>query len=314
MVGGWAAAGFAGVRRSRWMPPGARDDLLRAACFAALDRLRERFGDDVPRPALQPGFAFDGGRVPFLNWQKGIFRARRQGGPAALSVQTSVGSPYDADRETDEGFWYAYRAGPAGERDNSALREAAALAVPLAYFRSFRPGSHTPIYPVYVERDDPIGRRVLLTVGRMAHGEPDRMAGIQREYAWRESRVRLHQSRFRGIVLPAYADRCAICRLRERRLLDAAHIRPDAEPDGLAAVTNGLSLCTIHHRAYDQDLVGIDADHRVHVAARLLEDEDGPMLDLLKTFHGREIIVPRRAGSRPDRELLAERFERFAAA
>ena len=296
------------------MAPGERDDLLRAACFAALDRLRSRFRDDVPRAALEPGFAFEGTRVPFLNWQKGIFRASRQSGPAALSVQTSAKSPYRADRETTEGFWYAYRAGPAGDRDNAALREAAALTVPLVYFRSFTAGWYTPLYPVYVEQDDPIGQRVLLTVGRMALGEPAPVTGIQREYAWRESRMRLHQGRFRGIVLPAYADRCAICRLRERRLLDAAHIRRDADPEGVAVVTNGLSLCTIHHRAFDQDLVGIDGDRRVHVARRLLEDEDGPMLDLLKTFHGGEILVPRRAASRPDRKLLAERFEWFAAA
>ena len=61
---------------------------------------------------------------------------------------------------------------------------------------------------------------------------------------------------------------------------------PDVAADATASVTNGLSLCTIHHRAYDQDLVGIDADYKVHVARRLLEDDDGPMLELLKTFHG----------------------------
>jgi putative restriction endonuclease len=115
-------------------------------------------------------------------------------------------------------------------------------------------------------------------------------------------------------VLPAYAEQCAICRLKERRLLDAAHIRADASVDATASVTNGISLCTIHHRAYDQDLVGVDGDYHVHVARRLLDDDDGPMLDLLKTFHGGQIVAPRREAARPDRDLLAERFERFAAA
>jgi len=75
-----------------------RDDLLRAACFAALDRLRTRFGDDLPaRDGLGAGFMFDGQRVPFLNTQKGIFRAGRQSGPGALSVMTSSRSPYRDD-------------------------------------------------------------------------------------------------------------------------------------------------------------------------------------------------------------------------
>lgn len=297
------------------MPGEDRDDLLRAACFAALDRLRSRFGDDLPlRGGLDEGFSFDGQRVPFLNWQKGIFRARLQNGPAALSVMTSSRSPYGADEESDGGFWYAYRAGERGERDNDALRAAHSLQAPIVYFRSFMPGFYAALYPVYVEEDDRLVRRVHLTVGAMRLGEPVPLSGIDRMYAVRETRVRLHQGRFRGLVIPAYADQCTICRLKQRRLLDAAHIRPDVAADATASVTNGLSLCTIHHRAYDQDLVGIDADYKVHVARRLLEDDDGPMLELLKTFHGGRISLPHRGASHPDRALLAERFERFAAA
>src|SRR5207245_3383616 len=71
-----------------------------------------------------------------------------------------------------------------------------------------------------------------------------------------------------------YRDRCAICRLRELRLLDAAHIAGDATIMGVAAVSNGLSLCTIHHRAFDQDLVGVTPDYTVRVAARLLRSEE----------------------------------------
>lgn len=52
----------------------------------------------------------------------------------------------------------------------------------------------------------------------------------------------------------------------------------------------------------------------VHVARRLLEDEDGPMLELLKGFHREPIVLPARAVWRPDREQLAQRFARFTAA
>ncbi len=115
-------------------------------------------------------------------------------------------------------------------------------------------------------------------------------------------------------MLDAYSDRCAICRLKETRLLDAAHIVGDSEEHGHPVVPNGLSLCTIHHRTFDQDLVGVSPDYTVHVSRRLLDDEDGPMLDLLKTFHTKQIAVPSRSALSPDRERLAERFERFVAA
>ncbi len=42
--------------------------------------------------------------------------------------------------------------------------------------------------------------------------------------------------------------------------------------------------------------------------------DDRPMLDLLKAFHGRPIELPARRSWRPDRQRLAERFERFRAA
>jgi putative restriction endonuclease len=126
--------------------------------------------------------------------------------------------------------------------------------------------------------------------------------------------MRLHQARFRGRVLVAYSSRCTICRLKETRLLDAAHIAADIEAQGEPLISNGLSLCSIHHRAFDQNLVGISPDYSVHVSHRLLDDEDGPMLDVLKAFHTAAIELPSRRTWRPDRERLAERFERFRAA
>ena len=42
-------------------------------------------GEDIPYlGALANGFPFRGRRVPFLNYQKGIYRAAVQTGPAAL--------------------------------------------------------------------------------------------------------------------------------------------------------------------------------------------------------------------------------------
>jgi putative restriction endonuclease len=256
--------------------------------------------------------------VPFFNRQKGIHRAAAQRGPAALSIQTSAKSPY-GDEETDEGFLYAYQAGPADHPDNRALRAASELAVPLVYFVATKPGVYRPVYPCYVVEDRPVERRVLVAPGRMVGplDEQEPVAideALARRYAVREVRVRLHQARFRALVLPAYRERCTVCRLRETRLLDAAHIARDVDPRGEPVIANGLSLCSIHHRAFDEDLVGVSPDYRVHVAKRLLDDEDGPMLDVLKGFEGRLIEPPRRTAWQPDRELLAERFERFRSA
>ena len=283
--------------------------------MAHLSVLVAEFGEEVPYAGgLDRGFPFRGARVPFLNYQKGIYRARVQSGPAALSIQTSSKSPYD-DEILADGFLYAYRAGAIDQPDNRALRSAHELQVPLVYFIGTRPGWYKPVFPVYVREDDPVRRMVLVTPGALLGpvDEPEPVPleeEIERRYAVRQTRVRLHQARFRGRVVPAYSSQCAICRLKELRLLDAAHILGDVE-GGEPAVSNGLSLCAIHHRAFDQSLVGVSPDYVVHVSRRLRDDEDGPMLDLLKAFHEGPLHVPARAPDKPDRERLDERFGRF---
>ena len=293
-----------------------RDEDVRASCFAQLAILGAEFGEDVPyADGLDRGFAFRGRRVPYLNYQKGIYRAAAQEGPAALSIQTSYKSPY-GDALTDDGVLYAYRAGSIDQPDNRALRAAHGLQVPLVHFVGTRPGWYRPDFPCYVASDDPAARFVLVTPGKLT-GPLDELEPvpvedpIERRYLVRSTRARMHQAQFRGRVLPAYLERCTICRLKETRLLDAAHIIGDLEDEGEAVVSNGLSLCSIHHRAFDQHLLGVSPDYEVRVARRLLEDDDGPMLELLKGFHREPITLPKRSGLRPDRERLAVRYERF---
>ena len=114
-------------------------------------------------------------------------------------------------------------------------------------------------------------------------------------------------------MLAGYGGRCAISRLPEPRLLDAAHIVMDAhEQLGQPIVSNGLPLTKIHHAVFDAHLIGIDPDFRIHVSDRLLEIHDGPFLELdLNGIAGTLIEMPRRMRDRPDRGRLALRFEQF---
>jgi putative restriction endonuclease len=292
---------------------------LRQAAVTQARRLAELYDQLVPLAQLRPGFAFDGERVSFGSFQKGIHRAQAQRGPAALTLTTSLNDPYgDAYDEGGALFTYAYRAGAIDQADNRALRGAFELRTPLVYFRAMAPGQYLVIAPMFVTADDPGARAVLLKPGLPVQDmQPGGLISAQdvRAYATREARLRLHQQRFKLDVMRAYRHRCAICTLRERALVQAAHIVPDVEPEGIAAVVNGLALCAIHHLAFDRNLLGIDPTGVVHIADRLLREIDGPMLRTgLQGFHGEAIAVPRRPEDRPDPVRLEARFERFVCA
>jgi hypothetical protein len=57
---------------------------------ATVPPCRHLYDDLVPLAQLQAGFLFDGERVSFGSFQKGIHRARVQRGPAALTLTTSL--------------------------------------------------------------------------------------------------------------------------------------------------------------------------------------------------------------------------------
>lgn len=111
----------------------------------------------------------------------------------------------------------------------------------------------------------------------------------------------------------AYREQCSICRLRHADLLDAAHITPDSDEGGEPVISNGLSLCKIHHAAYDRDYFGIQPNYHIVVRPAIMREEDGPMLKAgLQQIDESKLVLPRSVRDRPDPERLQKRFDRFA--
>jgi putative restriction endonuclease len=186
--------------------------------------------------------------------------------------------------------------------------------VPIIYLLGVAPGRYTAHFPTFV-----VGWNAATLRAGLAFGAPVMTAepatvpdAAERKYALRTVRQRLHQARFREAVLTAYGSRCAITGLPEPRLLDAAHIIGDLEDQGQPIVPNGLPLSKVHHAAFDANLIGIDADFRIHVSGALLSINDGPMFEQgVKLKHGEKIRLPGRTKDYPDRDRLAARFEHF---
>lgn len=99
---------------------------------------------------------------------------------------------------------------------------------------------------------------------------------------------------FRERVLRSYERKCAICdldvRLGQQTLaLEAAHIKwhqaggPDIE-------TNGLALCTLHHKMFDRGAFTLTQDRRIAVSQDACGNSG--FEDTLLRYHGQRIRKP----------------------
>ncbi len=307
------------------MPDADLDSLMRLAAFEHVGKLSE-VHDHLTAVHLVPGFIFQGERIPLVNPQRGIFKPRQM--RFLLSIKTVFPRPggriwYDDQREVhrqifegDDAIDYAFMGENPDAADNRWLREAFESQVPVIYFLGIAPGRYQAVFPAFVSGWDASALKA-----RVAFGVPDQESlappanALERRYALRAVKQRLHQASFREAVITAYGGRCALSGLPESLLLDAAHIVADKDQRfGQPIVPNGIPLSKIHHAAFDAHLIGIDPDYRLHVSERLLFQHDGPMLEALKRLNGGTIHLPSRLEDRPDRDRLALRYERFKAA
>lgn len=299
------------------------DDRIRAAAFAYLDELRRRWGEHLSYRLLE-SFEFEGRRISLIQRMRGIRVV--SGMPAALSILTTYRArpeerPYEDD-EGPDGYWrYKWRGTDPDNYDNVALRHAMQMGKPLIWFVGVGPGTYMPLYPVWLVGEEPARHQFVLALSEELRNQwldptiahPVDLA-LRREYARTIAKQRLHQRVFRERVLIAYDSQCALCRLRHPELLDAAHIKEDAE-GGEPIVPNGLAMCAIHHRAFDAHVLGIRPDYVVEVRRDVREEQDGPTLrHALQGLHRASLILPRQRAAWPDRNLLEERFERFREA
>lgn len=248
-----------------------------------------------------------------IDQSRGIWNPRDL--QATLSVLSTPSGPYDDAALDGSVFRYDYRAGST-DGDNRKLRRAFELELPIILLRKIGEKAFLPLFPVYVIADNIDEHHFLLGLDESLRSlsDPSNPSLTERRYIARLTKQRLHQPEFRAKVLLAYDTRCAVCQLKHGRLLDAAHIIGDAEDGGDPVVTNGLTLCKIHHASYDANMVGISPDYVVHVNIDLLDEVDGPMLKHgIQEMDHRPLTLPARRNERPDKERLSARFESFLA-
>ncbi len=207
-----------------------RDTLIRVAAFEHVRRLGE-IHDHLTATELKPGLDFQGERIPLINPQRGIFKPQQM--RFLLSIKTVFPKPdgkvwYDDQREVhrqifegDETIDYAFMGQNPDAADNRWLREAFEKRVPVIYFLGIAPGRYQAMLPAFI-----FGWDASALKARVAFGVPDQAAlvppenALERRYALRAVKQRLHQASFREAVILALIDQPTT--RREKRSMTAA--------------------------------------------------------------------------------------------
>lgn len=303
------------------------EEQVRVAAFKWLEEQIQVHGDVLPRTILERGFIFNDQRITLVGpqgiWKPKIFEL------IPLTITTVADGPYN-DFFTKDGFLvYRYRGTDPGHRDNIGLREAMKRQVPLIYFHGIVKSKYLAIWPVYIIQDDPatlsftlaedVPGSIKLYLNNNLNPNTSYVADdstyFKRNYITSTIKQRLHQRSFRERVLEAYSRQCAFCRLRHVELLDAAHIVFDTEELGDPVVNNGLSLCKIHHAAFDSNIIGVTPEYKLVVREDILGESDGPMLRYgIQQLHEQRIVLPRSEKLWPDQNRLEIRYKGFKEA
>ncbi len=293
------------------------EEKIRLKIFEWLHDQIQIFGNVLDTQLLN-SFEYKGERI-FIQGSKGIWKPKQFKFP--ISIASDPEGSYSDSFISESMMHYSYEGINPNLWTNSLLREAKNQNIPLIYLLKISKGKYFVHFPVFIIKDEPEMLRFIVAAEDQIQfleqsdivDEP-RIRYLKQEYSTREVKVRMFQQSFRELVLDAYNSHCAICSLRHRELLDAAHIVSDSD-GGKPLITNGISLCKIHHSAFDENILGINPDYFIEVRGDVLKEKDGPMLKYgIQKMHGNKIILPHSNSKKPDRDFLAQRYEKFRKA
>ena len=120
-------------------------------------------------------------------------------------------------------------------------------------------------------------------------------------------KIRIRQAGFRRAIMQLYNYTCAVCNLRVVTAIgesatDAAHIIPIHKWQNYD-LRNGVSLCKLHHWAFDQGLISFNNSHRVVVSRELSNHK--PTEWMLTELRLRRMQLPNRVQHYPAPDAMA---------
>ena len=124
--------------------------------------------------------------------------------------------------------------------------------------------------------------------------------------AFRQVKQRIGQAQFSEAVKKNYHDKCCFpdCEIADRKFLIGSHIARWADnPEKRGNTSNGLCLCPIHDKAFENGYFSLDNDFRVVLSRDLEVQTSKVFLERIKPYEHRKID---QAPIPPDKDALKE--------
>lgn len=122
------------------------------------------------------------------------------------------------------------------------------------------------------------------------------------------TRVRRGQAAFAKAIKDNYGSACAICGIELSALLVASHIKPWADdPDHRLDPANGICLCVLHDRLFDEGLITLSPELTVVVARDLRTARAKGVQEIVAGIEGTRLKAP---ASSPPGELMLDYHRR----
>ncbi|MGH7544627.1 MAG: HNH endonuclease, partial [Gemmatimonadota bacterium] len=226
-----------------------------------------------------------------------------------------------ADADVFAGFDFKKHSGPLGSSPSIQIREEALRLASIRGLATHDKGSgeiavafKPEFFPEYVrdlERLHGFGesaedRAALERVAEHPEAPPAGEVSPERQTVLLTIAKKLRDNSFKSRVLYAYGSQCAFCDV-QLKLVEAAHILPVAV-DGSDETSNGLALCSLHHRAFDRALVTLNERYQILLNEQKLAELRSWGLDRGEGWfreHLRAVVrVPPTASDRPDLERI----------
>jgi putative restriction endonuclease len=117
---------------------------------------------------------------------------------------------------------------------------------------------------------------------------------------------RIREINFQKRVLNVYGYRCAFC--GSFKSVEAVHIIPVNHKKGTDETRNGLALCALHHKAYEQGLITIIEDYSVILNPNQMDEPNKLKLDGRLAKFAKDlrpiILLPPAVNDRPHIEYI----------